>query len=279
MWLVENAIAFKKYALIWFGHGWAKVVNRWFQMQPYPKRPKPALWKTGTFKTQVKTCYKPQMNIIELLCIIYIHQTLFAVDEIELKFGDLVRACLVPAMGRPLDGQLINKYAAEFARHPVLKSRGFSLLVNMSGKLFVNKRPSRRDVDANTEVEKKNKRTHISETYVQPTNFFCSVVHAAWLQLKHISPEGDWSSNDDLERKGKILSSLYQTSCLEVLYQVQVVPEGHVLWNGLRWQMGTSHGTNYPATGDMAVCWLKLAPNNGWKSLGHKPEQIIIQYN
>ena len=55
-------------------------------------------------------------------------------------------------MGRPLDADLIKRFAAEFAKFPILKTRGFSMLVNMSGKLFTAKCPSRKDVDANLEV-------------------------------------------------------------------------------------------------------------------------------
>ena len=56
------------------------------------------------------------------------------------------------AMGKPLDAKLITAYAESFRNIPVLKTRGFSLLINTSGKLFVNSRPSLKDVDANTEV-------------------------------------------------------------------------------------------------------------------------------
>ena len=79
-------------------------------------------------------------------------------------------------MGRPLDGELIAKYAEEFARYPVLKARGFSMLVNMSGKLFINKKPSRKDVDANTEVEKKT----YSEVFISQWIIVQSTVPFFW---------------------------------------------------------------------------------------------------
>ena len=61
--------------------------------------------------------------------------------------------CVLPyaAMGRPLCSGLIKQYADSFNKFPVLKTRGFSILVNTSGKLFLNKKPSLKDVDANTE--------------------------------------------------------------------------------------------------------------------------------
>ena len=54
-------------------------------------------------------------------------------------------------MGRPLDTGLIAAYAASFNKFPILKTRGFSILVNTSGKLFTTTKPSLKDVDANTE--------------------------------------------------------------------------------------------------------------------------------
>ena len=54
-------------------------------------------------------------------------------------------------MGRPLNSGLIAAYAASFNKYPILKSRGFSILVNTSGKLFTSTKPSLKDVDANTE--------------------------------------------------------------------------------------------------------------------------------
>jgi len=55
-------------------------------------------------------------------------------------------------MGKPLDAKLVSANAEGFRKFPVLKTRGFSILVNTSGKLFVNSRPSQKDVDANLEV-------------------------------------------------------------------------------------------------------------------------------
>lgn len=55
-------------------------------------------------------------------------------------------------MGKPLNAWLVAAYANGFAKFPVLLTRGFSLLVNTSGKLYESRLPSRKDVDNNVEV-------------------------------------------------------------------------------------------------------------------------------
>ena len=55
-------------------------------------------------------------------------------------------------MGKPLDKRLVTAYASEFAKHTILKQRGFAFLLDISGKLFKAPKPSLRDVEGNTEV-------------------------------------------------------------------------------------------------------------------------------
>ena len=55
-------------------------------------------------------------------------------------------------MGRPLDPALISAYAESFGKHDVLKQRGVSVLIDISGKLFKASKPSLHDVEGNTEV-------------------------------------------------------------------------------------------------------------------------------
>ena len=54
-------------------------------------------------------------------------------------------------MGRPLDAGLIASYADSFNKFPILKTRGFSIVVNTSGKVFTTSKPTLKDIDANTE--------------------------------------------------------------------------------------------------------------------------------
>jgi len=56
-------------------------------------------------------------------------------------------------MGRPLDQRTVRAYADSFKKFPCLKTRGFSVLMNVSGKLFKSSKPSLKDVDGNTEVD------------------------------------------------------------------------------------------------------------------------------
>lgn len=55
-------------------------------------------------------------------------------------------------MGRPIDQRTVRAYADSFKKFPCLKTRGFSVLMNVSGRLFKSSKPSLKDVDANTEV-------------------------------------------------------------------------------------------------------------------------------
>ena len=55
-------------------------------------------------------------------------------------------------MGKPLDKRLVSAYASEFAKHTILKQRGFAFLLDISGKLFKSAKPSLKDVEGNTEV-------------------------------------------------------------------------------------------------------------------------------
>ena len=111
------------------------------------------------------------------------------------------------AMGKPLDAKLINAYAEGFRKIPVLKTRGFSLLVNTSGKLFVNSRPSLKDVDANTEVHVTKICDLCLTTY--PIEFlvyryFCQyILHRRCFGVMcEPSPVGDRSYHDHLQRQG-----------------------------------------------------------------------------
>ena len=40
-------------------------------------------------------------------------------------------------MGRPIDQRTVRAYADSFKKFPCLKTRGFSVLMNVSGKLFM----------------------------------------------------------------------------------------------------------------------------------------------
>lgn len=46
----------------------------------------------------------------------------------------------------------MTAYASEFAKHTILKERGFAFLLDISGKLFKAPKPSLKDVEGNTEV-------------------------------------------------------------------------------------------------------------------------------
>ena len=59
-----------------------------------------------------------------------------------------------PNMGKPIDRRLVAAYAGAFKQQEVLSSRGFSVLVNISGNLFKASLPSLKDVEGNTEAGK-----------------------------------------------------------------------------------------------------------------------------
>ena len=54
-------------------------------------------------------------------------------------------------MPKPLDAAMVKAFATGFAQFPVLKERGFSILINVSSKLYVQKKLSLKDVDGNLE--------------------------------------------------------------------------------------------------------------------------------
>ena len=56
-------------------------------------------------------------------------------------------------MGKPLNKRLVAAYADAFKQFPVLRERGFSILLDSSSKLFKKNRPSLKDVEANTEAQ------------------------------------------------------------------------------------------------------------------------------
>lgn len=55
-------------------------------------------------------------------------------------------------MGRPIDQRLVMAYSASFKKVPILRERGFSVLVNASGQLFKKAMPTLKDVEGNTEA-------------------------------------------------------------------------------------------------------------------------------
>ena len=60
----------------------------------------------------------------------------------------------------------MKKFTKGFGDFPVLKERGFSILINVSGKLYLNKKLSLKDVDANVEEWGANKYIYIYNIYI-----------------------------------------------------------------------------------------------------------------
>ena len=55
-------------------------------------------------------------------------------------------------MGRPIDQRLVMAYSGSFKKVSILRERGFSVLVNVSGHLFKKSIPTLKDVEGNTEA-------------------------------------------------------------------------------------------------------------------------------
>ena len=55
-------------------------------------------------------------------------------------------------MGRPIDQRLVMAYSGSFKKVSILRERGFSVLVNVSGQLFKKSMPTLKDVEGNTEA-------------------------------------------------------------------------------------------------------------------------------
>ncbi len=62
-------------------------------------------------------------------------------------------------MGKPIDRRLVAAYATAFQDQEVLATRGFSVVVNISGNLFKAALPSLKDVEGNTEAGKISSRS------------------------------------------------------------------------------------------------------------------------
>ena len=55
-------------------------------------------------------------------------------------------------MGRPIDQRMVMAYSASFKKVPILRERGFAVLVKVSGQLFKKAMPTLKDVEGNTEA-------------------------------------------------------------------------------------------------------------------------------
>ena len=55
-------------------------------------------------------------------------------------------------MGKPIPRRLVEGYAKSFANFPVLKKRGFSIILDISGTVHVKTKPLLKDVDGNLEA-------------------------------------------------------------------------------------------------------------------------------